>query len=785
MLANASVTLTPASPIPARRALAAVAACLCLALPAAAQTNQHKANATAQKGAAPVTTTVVVRGTTGSDYLPQSISVGTLDGLPLKTAPISATIMTRDLMTNQVARLLSDVVLNDASVQDDYVPVGYYGDYQIRGFPVDLATGLQINGMTIAGEQDVPLENKQRVEILNGLAGVTEGIASGAGLINYVTKAPASVRDFELSTDQYGTAYGALDYGRFFGSRHQVGTRFNLAGERIETYMNGTQGWRALGASEMDWKISPKATLAGNFEYQHKTEGDGSGYQLLGGTTLPDIHRIFRSTMLGQQPWAPPDTYDTYNTGVRFNFTLSSRWTGFAATSYSHSLIQDNVIYAYGASIDPTTYAATCPNAPDAPAYFFCPDGTYGIYDYRNPNELRTDSEAEAILNGQVKTAAVTHVLTFGGEIFKRNVQMPGFFSATNPYSPDGIVQDGAVYTYLGAENIYKPMIEYPIEDPVQKAGPRRLYVNSHQASLVLQDRMQLPGRVQLIAGGRYDMLRDHNYSAWATDPTAAPILTNKPVWMPQYAVTFSPRQTLTLYANYGVMLSLGPQAPWWVDNGSQFLEPYNTRQIEAGAKYEPGQRILIAGDYFFMRAPFFYPQVLPGPNSFCPSGAPGDLCFVSQGRESHDGVELNAQGEAASWLRLHASVAGIHAISQNTGTPTYDNKQVINVPRFHSVVFADVSLRRFSGLYLMPGWSFTSLKYAMRDDSVSVPSYNLFNLGLRYTPGGEQGRITFRAYSTNITDKKYWSDTGASYGDTFVWLGAPALVRLSAQYRF
>ena len=758
---------------------------LWLAAAAAGQNTQAKSPPAAQKAAPPVTTTVVVRATPGSDYLPQSVTVGTIDGLPLKNAPLSATVITRDLMSNQVARLLSDVVENDASVQDDYVPVGYYGDYQIRGYQVDLATGLEVNGMTIAGEQDVPLENKERVEILNGLAGVTNGVASGAGLINYVTKPPAAVRDFQLATDQYGTAYGALDLGRFFGARQRFGARLNLAGERIETYMNGTGGWRAVGATEMDWKISPQTTLAGNFEYQHKTEADGSGYQLLGGATLPDIHRIYRSTMLGQQPWAPPDTYDTLNTGVRLNFTLSRRWTGFVASSLSHSLIQDNVIYAYGAAIDPNTFAAACPNAPNAPAYFFCPDGTYGIYDYRNPNELRTDSEAEAMISGQIKTGAVTHILTAGGEIFKRNVQMPGFYSFANPYSPDGIVQDGAVYTYLGAENIYEPLIEYPIENPVQKAGPRRLYINSHQASAILQDRIQLPGRVQLIAGGRYDLLHDHNYSAWATDPAAAPIFTDKPVWMPQYAITFSPRQALTLYANYGVMLSLGPQGPWWVDNANQFLAPYNTRQIEAGAKFEPGQRLLLAGDYFFMRAPFFYPQVLPGPNSFCPSGAAGDLCFVAQGRETHDGAELNAQGEAASWLRLHASLAGIHAISQNTGTPAFDNKQVINVPRFHAVVFADLSLRRFPGLYLMPGWSFTSLKYALRDDTVSVPAYNLFNLGLRYTPGGEQGRITFRAYSTNIADKKYWSDTGASYGDTFVWLGAPALLRLSAQYRF
>ncbi len=140
--------------------------------------------------------------------------------------------------------------------------------------------------------------------------------------------------------------------------------------------------------------------------------------------------------------------------------------------------------------------------------------------------------------------------------------------------------------------------------------------------------------------GGRYDALRDHNYSAGQN--------TDKPVWLPQYAVTFAPARDITLYTNYGVQLSLGPQGPWWVDNSSEYLNPYNTRQLEAGAKYEPDQRILLAADVFHMRAPFFYPKVLAGPDSFCPSGNAGDLCFESQGRETHNGFELNAQGKAA-----------------------------------------------------------------------------------------------------------------------------------------
>ena len=756
------------------------------------QSEEQKPGAAVQKPA-PVTTTIVVHGDVNGDYLPESVTVGTIDGEPLKDAPLSATVVTRDLLSDQVSRLLSDVVKNDASIGDDYVPVGYYGDYQIRGFPIDLATGLEINGMTIAGEQDVPLENKERVEFLKGLAGVESGVASAGGLIDYVTKRPAAVEALDLATDHRGSAYGAADLGRLFGSRKQVGARLNLVAERIVPYMNDTNGWRAVGAGAADWKASPRAILKGDFEYQHKTERDGSGYQLLGGTTLPDINRIYRSTMLGDQPWGLPDTYDTFNTGARLDVNLPRNWLAFAAASFSHSLINDNVLYVYGCY-----YESDC-NSGSAPyPWFFAPDGTYDVYDYRDPGELRMDALAEAMLTGHVKTGAITQDVAFGGELFLRSVQQPGFYTVANPYSLNGIVQDGAVYTYVGSENIYQPM-SLSIESPVESAGPRRIWEDSHQSAAMVQDRIHLPGHIQLIAGGRYDSLRDHNYSAYAscsgftqvsanvfeTPSNCLPTFTDKPVWLPQFASTYNPFNTLTIYANYGVSLSLGPQGPFWTDNGSQFLAPYFARQFEIGAKYEPGQRILLTTAFYRMHAPFFYPKTLAGADSFCPNGAAGDQCFESEGREAHNGVEFNAVGKAASWLRLNGSVAAMSATSTNTGTPTYDNKRVINVPHVQASLFADVTVPHMRGLHVMPGCNFASSKEATRDDLVSVPSYNLLNLGLRYTPGGEQGRVTFRIFAENIANKRYWSDTGASYGDTFIWLGAPTTVRLSAHYAF
>jgi len=711
----------------------------------------------------PVTTTVVVQGHVSDDYLPLEVTVGSLDGLPLLSAPVSATVITRDLMTDQMSRVLSDVVKNDASIGEDYAPVGYYGDFQIRGFAIDLATGLQINGMVVAGEQDIPLENKERVEFLKGIASVESGVTSAGGLIDYVTKRPVPVTIVEFATDHRGTAFGTLDFGRFFGKVKQFGVRTNLAGEEMRSYVESADGTRGVGTVAADWKVSDSTTLKNDFEYQHKVQRSVAGYQLLGGTTVPDLRHVFPSVMLADQPWSKPNTFDTLNAGSRLDVNVTPNWRAYLAASYSHSLIDDNVIYPYGAAYDDEGNDL----CPDAPYYFFCPDGSYEAYDYRSPGELRIDTLGEAIASGRVNTGRVTHELVLGGSMFYRSVDL----SPTIIYAP------------IGVENIYQPNVIFP-EQSYLRPGPSVLADFNHQSSGIVQDRVTLSGRIRLTAGGRYASMRDYNFN------TAG----GRGQWLPQYSATWTPISDLTLYGNYSVMLSLGPQAPFWVDNGSQYLGPFLTRQAEVGAKWEPDQRVLLTAALFRMRAPFFYPKMIQGPDLFC-TGAettvnPGDLCFESEGHETHNGVELGAQGRAANWLRISATAAGIQATGDETGTPAYDGKQVVNVPRVKTAVFADVSLNRLRALHLgdfhlLPGWGYTARKEATRDDAVSVSGYNLFNLGARYSPGGEQGRTTFRIFADNVLNKRYWKDTGASYGDTFIHLGAPAMVRLSASYRF
>ena len=141
--------------------------------------------------------------------------------------------------------------------------------------------------------------------------------------------------------------------------------------------------------------------------------------------------------------------------------------------------------------------------------------------------------------------------------------------------------------------------------------------------------------------------------------------------------------------------------------------------------------------------------------------------------------------GSAAKAVPMASAATAMKASANQTGTATFDNKQVINVPHLHTALFADMLVPHARGLHLMPGWSYTGRKEATRDDVVSVAGYNLFNMGARYEPREEKGHVTFRLYADNILNKHYWKDTGANYGDTYVHLGAPTTVRLSAHYTF
>lgn len=690
---------------------------------------------------------VTISGALDTGYRARTARVAGFDDVPLRDIPASVSVITRERLDDQQARLLSDVVRNDASVGDNYTPVGYYENVNIRGVPLDLATGYQINGMSSVGEQNVMLENKSRVEILKGLAGLQAGVLAPAGLINYVTKRPTDIREVTLGTDQRGGRYIAADVGTRFGGTgtgpKPFGLRVNLVHEDMQSYVDHADGHRNGGALAFDWNITPSTVLQLDAEYQKRAQRSVPGFQLLGGTSLP--HDISPRQMLNDQPWSKPVTMEAHNLNLRLDHAFSESWRAAFSASRSRAIIDDNVAFPYGCyavpSCDPAMPGST-------PGQFFAADGSYDVYDYRSPGDKRRNDQAQATLTGNIGSGAIRHEVTFGASVFRRTVDLRE-----------------SVFDWVGTDNIYNPT---PLTfDPAPRdPGPAYRALDSRQRAVFLQDRIRIGEQWQIIGGARH---------VWLTERTPAEETTRKEL-LPQAAVIFQPTSALSFYGSYSKGLSLGGQAPAWTTNAYAFLKPTISHQWEAGARYDWRDALTLSLTAFRLNKPFEYAQ---------PDASAFGSTFVQQGKQIHQGVELAAAGRVTTRLQLSASVTALRARQTDSGTLAYDGQQVINTPRLRSAVFADYAIPGVEGLALLGGWTYTSSKQATRDGLVAIPAVHRFDAGLRYATKLGATHATFLLMVDNVFNKHYWKDVGESLGDGYLHRGAPRTARLTARFNF
>ncbi|WP_449447806.1 TonB-dependent siderophore receptor [Thermomonas brevis] len=659
---------------------------------------------------------------------------------PLRETPAAILVIGRQQIEDRQIRTLSELAREDASMGDNYAPVGYYQNIAIRGFALDAGTGYRINNLAMTGEQSIALEDKQQVEVLKGLAGLTAAVMEPGGVVNFVSKRPEAVRTLTLGADSQGSLYTALDVGGWLSPT--FGLRANIAWEDMQSYVHHADGRRNFYALAADWKIGANTVLELDANDQHSAQRSVSGYQLLGGTTLPEDPDP--SLMLGYQPWQQPVSIHAVNTSARLRHAFNDDWQLRVAAGRSRSVIDDNVAFAYGCWYVDACWGGSPPN-------YFAPDGSYDIYDYRNPGDTRVGDNARATLEGRFDTGAVGHAISLGVSAFHRSID-----------------RHRNVNEYVGTGNIGDD--EPPVFAPSpEQIGPKVRRLDSWQRSAFLVDRLSLGERWQLIVGAQFARLHERardKHDVLERDTRISRTL-------PQAALLWKPNAALTAYASYSEGISLGKEAPSWTSNEGEFLAPRLSRQLEAGAKYRWNDRFDVDASLFRIRQPYQYAQ---------PDASSAGFTFVQRGEEVHEGVELSANGRIAESLGVNASVAWIRARAQGTGVPAYDGNQVVNVPRLRASLHLDYALPALPQLGLQAGWRHASANPATPDGQVRVHAYDVFDAGLRYSGRAREHDFTVQLGIDNLFDHRYWRDTGSSLGDNYLFPGAPRLARLSVR---
>jgi iron complex outermembrane receptor protein len=663
---------------------------------------------------------------TANRLVAERSSVAGFSEQPLLQTPASVSVFTREQLQDLNIRNTTDAARFDASLGDAYNAVGYAEQFSIRGFKLNNANSYRKDGHAISGDASIPLENKESIEVLRGLAGLQMGVAAPGGIVNYVTKRPteSSLRSALFEVSERGSVLGTLDLGGRFEDR-RFGYRINAAGERMRSIIKGADGHRSFVSGAFDFRISPQALLQVDADYQKKSQKTAPGFQLTGGTSLPVVDA---ATFLNDQPWAKPVETETSNFGVNFQYELSPEWKATLIANQHRFKRDDYTAFPYGCSSESLW-----------PGY--CANGDYDVYDYRSLGEEKKPLSARAQLQGKFATGGIRHELTAGLSFFSNKERWGDY-----------------VYDLAGVSNIFHPVAVPMTTGVVGEVSERR---TNHERSAYVHDIMGLTNELALHAGVRYASLRRN-------EAGVAPVREN--FWLPNVSLVYSPSAKLSYYANYAQGLQYGSVAPIGTTNDAHALAPGKSKQVEVGAKAEINGVSLSSALYQIDQGLEFTD--------------PASNTFVRSGQERHRGLEFSAQGKVTRELLLGASLAAIHTEQEGSGLADFDGKRVTNVPNFKSTVWADYAVTDVPGLKLTANWQFSGKKAFDLQNKVMVPSYHVVNLGGSYATRVSGSTVILRAQVKNAFDKFYWRDVTPELGG-YLFPGSPRSFQLSAQVDF
>lgn len=666
--------------------------------------------------------------------------LGTRDNLE---TPFSITSYTNELIQDQQARSVGDVLQNDAGVRVARGFGNFQESYFIRGFVLG-SDDVAYNGLySLLPRQYIATELFERVEVLRGASAFLTGASPGGdgigGAINLLPKrAPNDpLNRITVGTGSGGEASVAADIARRFGPDGSTGVRVNVAKRTGGTGVDGEKNSLGLAAIGLDWR-SRDVRLSGDLGYQDNRLRNTRPNVTLSGVSIvpaaPDPRKNFA------QPWSYSNERDLFGT-FRGEWDLNPAMTAWAAYGMRRS--------AEGNSLANLTVT----------------DGQTGAgstYRFDNTREDNVDT-GEVGLRGKARTGSIGHEWVVAGNWFR--------LASKNAYGFD--------FANTLATNLYNP-VSYP--QPAFSAAALfggdlaapNLTAGTRLRSVALGDTMSMAhDRLLLTLGLRHQHLDIASYAYGTSAPLSGYDASRT---SPAAGLVVRASKQLSLYANYIEGLSQGETAPLVtpggaaVVNGGQALAPYVSRQREIGLKYDAGR---IGGGVALF-------------STIRPRAFVNDAnVFAAAGHDRHDGLELNVYGEATRDLRLLGGATWLSAKQENTGSAGTDGKRVIGVPDFQANLGAEWEVRKVEGLALDARVVHTGSSYADAANTLRVPGWTRLDLGARYLLDFGGRLVTLRARVENATNRGYWASVGGFPGAGYLVAGAPRTFSLSASVEF
>ncbi|MDK2040257.1 TonB-dependent siderophore receptor [Aliarcobacter butzleri] len=668
-------------------------------------------------------------GSSENGYLSEDITgIGLWGKRSLQDTPYSMSVIPQELIENVQAKDMNQIFKMNPTTQETGQMLTGLGDAQwvtIRGFEVNNPI---INGIPYSTKwASTPMmQDIERVEIINGATGFLYGGGRVGGAVNYITKKPTTEDLRNVSIGSYGNEsyYTHLDLGGQFDENHTFGYRVNALYQNGELPNESDKEQKAISLV-FDWKPTDNFYTDIKYSYKNSLEKGGNFYF----NNVSDRKAINKSK--GFSPdwiqdelklnkvenntnWNINDTF-TLRTSLMYEKT-KSRGSDITAT------VKDNAVISSLSSWD--------------------------TYIWKGAWQETENYGGNIFLDSNFDTLNVNHNLTIGYSMNSRK-------HSTRE-------DDGHFYRFNGnvSLNDIKNLVE-PDWDSFGSMGtkPLKPSTKSEYQNILIGDDITFNDQWSALVGANYATVIDRSYRADTKYDESK--LT------PTLSLIFKPFEQLTTYTTYIESLEAGTIVGDRYKNEGQILAPYKSKQYEIGTKYSLfNEKVLLNGSLFRIEKA----------NKYEKDTTP-KLTLTQDGEEIHQGIELGITGKVTDNLTIIAGGTLIDLSVEKVDDKALEGKKPINAASKMAKLYSEYEISQIKGLAITGGAYYTGKSYGDRANKDVLPSYTLYDAGLRYKTKLDKYPTTFNLNVQNLTDEVYWTRNNM--------LGDPRSVAFSMKMEF
>jgi iron complex outermembrane recepter protein len=243
----------------------------------------------ADKDIAQLSQVKISSGTTGSPSLDVPVTTASRQKSTVGRTPAAIFVITNEMIRRSGAKTIPDVLRMAPGVEVAQITSNEWA-ITIRGFNQRFANKLlvQIDGRVVYtpvfggvywDEQDLLLEDVDRIEVIRGPGATIWGSNAVNGIINIVTKRAKDTQGvyLESGTGTEELGYTGMRYGgalnddmqyRFYGKWFERGAGFDPTGEAFDDWRQARGGFRT------DWKLDEEDAITFQGDYYNGYSGE-------------------------------------------------------------------------------------------------------------------------------------------------------------------------------------------------------------------------------------------------------------------------------------------------------------------------------------------------------------------------------------------------------------------------------------------------------------------------------------------------------------------------------